>query len=66
MISEDEKYLLLGASRGDTTILAAALGAHPDVAMLDQDMNGAFNKIIGGKIPGVKLCVPNHIELDKK
>ena len=63
---KQDKYLILGASRGGTTILAAALGAHPHVAILDEDMFGSFVKIIGGKTPGVKLCVPNQIELNKR
>lgn len=60
------RYMILGTSRGGTTILAAALGAHPLVAVLDEDMTGAFDRITGGKIPGIKLCVPNQIELDKR
>ena len=64
MINEDEKYLLLGASRGGTTLLAGAQAVHSDVAMLDQAMSAAFNSILVGRIPSVKLRVPNHTELD--
>lgn len=65
-MSNDDKYLILGASRGGTTIIASALGSHPSVAILDEEMSGALNKITGGKIPGVKLCIPNQIELDRR
>lgn len=62
----DVKFMVLGASRGGTTLLAAALGAHPKVAMLDEDMSGAFDRVVGGKIAGVKLCVPNQIEFERR
>lgn len=58
--------LVLGASRGGTTLLATVLGAHPDIACLDEDLSGAFDLIVGGKIKGLKLCVPNHVELDRR
>lgn len=60
------KFLILGASRSGTTLLAAALGAHRDIAVLDEDMHGGFAKTTGGKIGGVKLCVPNQIDWDTK
>ena len=66
MVAADCKILLLGASRGGTTLLAAALGAHSRIAMLDEDMGLALNRITGGKIPAVKLCVPNQIELQRR
>ena len=58
--------LVLGVSRGGTTLLAAALGAHSRVAMLDEDFSGAFARVTGGKIGGVKLCVPNQVELSRR
>ncbi|MEM6780304.1 MAG: hypothetical protein AAF569_00415 [Pseudomonadota bacterium] len=58
--------LVLGTSRGGTTLLSSSLGAHPDIAMLDEDMNGAICNITGGKIPANKLCVPNQIDFEKK
>jgi hypothetical protein len=63
---EKEKIMVLGASRGGTTILAATLGSHSRVAMLDEDLSGAFVRITGNKIPAVKLCVPNQIEFEKR
>jgi hypothetical protein len=58
--------LVLGASRGGTTLLATALGAHPQIACLDQDLTCAHHLLVGGKIRGVKLCVPNHVELTRR
>jgi hypothetical protein len=58
--------ILLGASRGGTTLLATAMGAHPQIACLDQDLNCAHHLLVGGKIRAVKLCVPNHVELERR
>ncbi|WP_156092844.1 sulfotransferase [Rhodovibrio salinarum] len=58
--------LILGVSRGGTTLLATALGAHPRIACLDEDLTGAFNRVVGDKIRGLKLCVPNHVELHRR
>lgn len=57
--------LVMGTSRGGTTLLTASLGAHPDVAMLDEEFTGAVFRVTGGKIRGNKLCVPNHLEWRK-
>ncbi len=62
----EAKFLVLGAARGGTTILSSALGAHSQIAMLDEDMGMAFTRVTGGKIPAVKLCVPNQIELTRR
>ncbi|BFM06200.1 hypothetical protein GCM10025791_07670 [Halioxenophilus aromaticivorans] len=58
--------LVLGASRGGTTIVTAALGSHPEVAMLDEEFTGAVFHVTGGKIRGNKLCVPNQLEWSKR
>lgn len=58
--------LILGASRGGTTLLATALGAHPRIACLDEDLTGAFDRIVGDKVRALKLCVPNHVELHRR
>lgn len=59
-------YLILGASRGGTTLLAAALGAHPNTAILDEDKSDAILRVTGGKIAGTKLCIPNQIEYKRR
>lgn len=57
--------LVMGTARGGTTLLTASLGAHPDIAMLDEEFTGAVFRVTGGKIRGNKLCVPNHLEWKK-
>lgn len=58
--------LVLGASKSGTTLLATSLGCHTDICMLDEDMRGTFSRIVGNKIKGVKLCLPNQVELTRK
>lgn len=57
--------LILGSPRSGTTLLSAMIGCHPDVALLNEDIHGASLTIFSKKIKGVKLCVPNQIELNQ-
>lgn len=61
-----EILVVLGAPRSGTTLVATALAAHPAVAMLMEDFDGAVFRLIGGKLPAVKLCTPNQIDLDHR
>ncbi len=54
-------FMVLGTPRSGTTLLAALLGSHPEIAMLDEDLNGGVLAVTGNKLPGVKLCVPAQI-----
>lgn len=65
-IDSNTTVLVLGTSRGGTTIITAALGSHPDIAMLDEEFTGAVYHITGGKIRGNKLCVPNQLEWNRR
>lgn len=65
-MSTPTHLLILGTARGGTTLLATVLGAHPMIACLDEDLTGAFDRVVGGKIRAVKLCVPNHVELTRR
>lgn len=58
--------IVLGAPRSGTTLAATALGAHPRIALLSEDMHGGLFRIVGGKLPALKLCVPNQIDLDRR
>jgi hypothetical protein len=58
--------VVLGAPRSGTTLIATALGAHPGIAMLTEDCDGGLFYFVGGKLPGVKLCIPNHVDLDRR
>lgn len=57
---------MVGAPRTGTTLLANVLGAHPRIAMFDEEFHGAARFIIGNKIPAVKLCTPSQIQFTKK
>lgn len=55
------KCLVIGAPRSGTSLLAGMIGAHPDVGMLREDYSGAMGRIVGKKVAGNKLCIPNQI-----
>jgi len=56
------KILLLGIPRSGTTLLTSMIGAHPDAAMLNEDFSYAMDSVIGKKVVGNKLCIPNQIK----
>lgn len=64
-MDSNSTLLVMGTARGGTTLLTASLGAHPEIAMLDEEFTGAVFRVTGGKIRGNKLCVPNHLEWKK-
>jgi hypothetical protein len=55
--------LVLGAPRSGTTLIASALGAHPGIAMLLEEWNGSLFRMSWGKLPAVKLVMPEQIQL---
>ncbi|MFP3943379.1 MAG: sulfotransferase family protein [Alphaproteobacteria bacterium] len=57
--------VVLGFPRGGTSLLMNALGEHSQIAMLDEDLVGGIRRLTGSKIRGVKLCVPNQVQLDR-
>jgi hypothetical protein len=60
------RYLLLiGAPRSGTTLLAAMIGRHTDVGMLNEDIGRGFRKILSKPLSGNKLCVPNQIRMSR-
>jgi Sulfotransferase family len=64
--THERALVVLGAPRSGTTLLATALGVHPGVALLSEECEGGMFTFVGGKLPGVKLCVPNHVDLDRR
>jgi hypothetical protein len=58
--------VVLGAPRSGTTLLANVVGAHPRVAMMFEELHGGAFRVVGGKIPAVKLCTPNQVDLDRR
>lgn len=65
MTDDAVHLLILGSPRSGTTLLSAMLGCHSDIALLNEDRHGASLTIFSKKIKGVKLCVPNQIELEQ-
>jgi len=58
--------VVLGAPRSGTTLLANVVGAHPRIAMMFEELHGGAFRVVGGKIPAVKLCTPNQVDLDRR
>jgi hypothetical protein len=58
--------LVTGSPRSGTTLCAAMIGAHPDVGMLSEDLGHGAEAILGVKVWGNKLCIPNQITLDPR
>ena len=61
-----ENVLILGSPRSGTTLLAAMISRHSEICILMENLRGADEDILSKKITGLKLCVPNQIELKKK
>ena len=58
------KLLILGVPRSGTTLLTSMIGAHPDIAMLNEDLSFAMHTIVSKPVVGNKLCIPNQIQLE--
>lgn len=58
--------LVVGSPRSGTTLCAAMIGAHPDIGMHSEDIRHTPETILGVKIWGNKLCIPNQITLDPR
>lgn len=58
--------LVLGTPRSGTTLISAAIGAHEKICLLDEEFHMSVARIAGGKTVGVKLCIPNHIQMERK
>lgn len=60
----ETRLLILGVPRSGTTLLTTLIGAHPDVAMLNEDLSYAMKNLVSKRIAGNKLCIPNHIDFE--
>jgi sulfotransferase family protein len=59
-----EYFLVIGAPRSGTTLLATMISRHTDVGVLNEDITGKWvRKILGKRVLGNKLCVPNQIQI---
>lgn len=62
-LSDHTNLLVLGSPRSGTTLLSAMLSCHPEIALLNEDLSGAFTRIFSKRFRGVKLCAPHQIEM---
>ncbi len=62
----DTNLLVLGAARSGTTLLAAMIASHSKIGVLFEDLWGGAGRILASHYKGVKLCVPNQIELQSR
>jgi hypothetical protein len=58
--------LILGAPRSGTTLLAAMISRHTEIAVLNEDRGWAMLKLLGKAIVGNKRCIPNQIEMNRR
>lgn len=58
--------LVLGAPRSGTTLLTTMIGRHDEVGMLNENFGRAMQDLVSKRVVGNKLCIPNHIEVQKK
>lgn len=63
MTGEQVRLLVLGAPRSGTTLVTAMLACHPEIAMLNEDLNGSIRLLLSKRVVGNKLCLPNQIGL---
>lgn len=62
-----DHVLLIGAPRSGTTLLGTMIGSHSDIGMVNEDVDiRALGRVLGKRLTGVKLCVPNQIRLEQK
>jgi len=60
-------FLVIDPPRSRTTLLAAMLGCHTEIGILNEDVSGEWlRRILGKRVAGNKLCVPNQIQLKPK
>lgn len=53
------KLLITGCNRSGTTLLAAMLGRHPEINMLNEDYFDGVDRLIGKEISAMKAPIPN-------
>ena len=67
LLPDREHFLLIGAPRSGTTLLAAMIGCHSEVGMINEDITGrGLRQVLGRRVTGNKLCVPNQIQLQRR
>ena len=64
MYEAEGNLLILGAARSGTTLLATMLATNSQIGVLFEDLWGGAGRILARRYKGVKLCIPNQIELN--
>lgn len=66
--SSKTHLLILGAERSGTSLLAAMIGRHSEAGILYEETKSkdAVTKILGKKVAGNKLCLPNQIRFKRQ
>jgi len=59
------ELLIVGCHRSGTTLLASMIGAHKDIAIVNEDFYNSYSKIVSKKIVGTKMVIPT-LDYDKK
>lgn len=54
-----QKLLITGCHRSGTTLLAAMVGCHKDIAIIYQDYYDSFSRILSKKYIGTKMTIPS-------
>ena len=65
VVMQRQHLLITGAPRSGTTLVAAMIGRHTEVALLNEDQGWAMNRVLSKTVVGNKRCIPNQIELKK-
>lgn len=58
--------LIIGPRHSGTSILAAHLGAHPEISIVNEGKRDAFKKIYGVPVVGNKLILGDNIDWKKR
>lgn len=63
ILDSKANLLILGSPRSGTSLLAAMLASHTQISVLFEEFWGGAGSILAKRYKGVKLCIPNQIEL---
>jgi len=64
MVDSGIGCLVNGSPRSGTTLCASMVGSHPDIGMHMEDLRHSVQPVLGVKVWGNKLCIPNQITLN--
>lgn len=65
-MKERKRLLIVGAPRSGTTVISSVIGHHTHIGIINEDVTGRVERIIGKSIIGNKLCIPHQIEIENR